>query len=331
MNRLVHAAAPTGTDLVAPGLTHPARPKKDGPAGRPPVPVIADDAFKDGSAGTILRPGLWGLNDHTFFRDTAGRIHIVGIRDPFNNPKLFHAVADDWTGPFEDLPPIPRAPGEVGMWAPGAIVRDGRIYIFYTDPRGFFPWRWTDQWSINLVTAPADDPLRWTHCGPLFEGRGHIRDPMVFYDEGTGLYLVYYHRTAEGGTDSSVSFRTSEDLETWSTTAWEAVSGLASDLPGGCAESPHVFHRHGWHYLLVTHTSRRHYTRTRVWASPNPFWFGGPEEYITELWAHAPEVITADGGRWLITHAGHRLHALLNAVDRRFRTPGIQLAELLWE
>lgn len=328
MNRLVRVAAPTGTDPVEPGLKHPARSESNKPAGRPPLPAIADDAFREDSARRILRPGLWGLNDHTFFRDASGRIHIAGIRDPFNNPSLFHAVADDWTGPFEPLPPIPRAPGEVGMWAPGSIVRGGLVYLFYTDPRGFFPWQWTDRWSINLVTADADDPLHWTHRGPVFEGQGHIRDPMPYQDEGSGLYLIYYHRTNQGGTSSSVSFRTSEDLETWSATAWDAVSGLSSDLPGGCAESPQVFSRQGWHYMLVTHTSRRHYTRTRVWASLDPFWFGGSEDVVADLWVHAPEVIAAGGGKWLITHAGHRLHALLNSGDVRFHTPGIQIAGL---
>ena len=330
LSALVKPLGPSGRDFVKSGRTHPARPAPPEGAGKPPTPEIVDDAFEAGTADTLLGPGLLGLNDHTFFRDAGGGIHLLGIRNPFRSRKLFHAVAERWKGPYKRLDPIPRGRGEVGMWAPGAIVRDGTVHVFYTDPRGFSPRGWTDRWRINRMTAPVDRPTRWTHEGIVFEGYGHIRDPFVLRDPESGLYLLYFHRTTGDGTTSSVSYRTSENLTDWSAVTYDGVVELPSDLPGGCAESPHVVHRGGWYYLFVTHTSQRHYARTKVWAGRDPFWFGGPHDFIAMLWAHAPEVIDAGDDRWLITHAGHRLHAVLNSLDRRFRTPGIEVATLRW-
>ncbi|RMF17949.1 MAG: hypothetical protein D6761_03495 [Candidatus Dadabacteria bacterium] len=303
-------------------------PVQTGYACGPDIPEIRHDAFRYGTARQLIPPGRWGLNDHCFFEDDAGRMHCLAIRTPIRNPRLLHAVADTFYGEFRPRPPIPRPAGTVGMWAPCAIVHDGTVFVFYTNPASLFLGA-ARPFETRLMTAPSAAPFRWEHHGPVFSGHGEMRDPCVIRDPTSGQFLCFVHRTtATDGRTSAISIRTSENLVDWSETWIDVLVDVPGTLPGGCSESPHVFERNGVWYLLVTHTGRGHYTRTRVYASSSPWWFGHAGEAIGTLWTHAPEVLRVDSD-WWITCAGHRVHALMTG-QAGFVSPGIAAAALDW-
>lgn len=90
----------------------------------------------------------------------------------------------------------------------------------------------------------------------------------------------------------------------------------------GNLESPMVVRRGEEFYLFVTRTSAapHDYARTMVFASTDPTRFAW--EPVTELLAHAAEVIE-DQGEWFVTSAGWTAQ-----MGERWR--GLSVAPLAW-
>jgi beta-fructofuranosidase len=271
-----------------------------------------------------LTPGTWYPdwvpNDHGFVCDTDGRWHVFGITHPLTGSSLervhdgevqsFHARAprgslaaalraDAW----EDLPKVllPRdRPGEIPeQHAPAIVRRDGTYWMIY----GPSPLR----------LATSSDLHSWTPAGALFSEATGARDPGIL------LWNNLYHMVF--CSLNQVRLRTSPDLRHWST-----AETLLTLPPPIAPESPFLVLREGIFYLFVCgwdgvwdqrDLQGAYQHRTYVYAAADLHAFGsGPP--LTELEAHAPEVIAGEDGQWYLSSA-------------EWPERGISLAKLAWE
>ncbi len=268
--------------------------------------------------------GEWYTNDHCFVRDDVGRWHafgIIGWRPPdcwANEQQIFHASgADLLAGPWTEHPYAlvnDCAHAERYLWAPFVIRARGRYHMFYAggnlhpDAEQFCAYC-----TIHLATS--DDLATWTRHGrnPLFADCGNARDPFVL--DHDGRYLLYYTRTFnEVDHRSCIAVRESPDLVHWSGPTIVHVQPLANHFAGD-AESAMVVAHEGGLYLFVCLACTGYHV-TRVYRADDPFDFP-LSGLVTELEAHAAEIIPLDDGRWAISNTG-------------WDKPGLFTARLVW-
>lgn len=258
-------------------------------------------------------PGTRYLNDHTLVRGDDGLWHLYGIThesegDAELERSFLHASARSLFGPWVDGPDALRSEEpEEALWAPFVLpVSAGRWAMFYY---GNTP-------DHRVLRADSVDLRTWRRV-PLSAPGG--RDPSVLrVGDAWHLYSVGADEERRVG---QILLSTSRDLREW--TAPEVV--LEDPVPAfgwGNLESPVVVARGGEFYLFVTRTSeaRHDYARTLVFCSRDPRRFAWSP--VTELLAHAAEVIE-DGGAWWVTSAGWTYQ-----VGERWR--GLAVAPLGW-
>lgn len=196
------------------------------------VPEIDGDAFRKGTAVTLLKPEPRSLNDHCIFRDLQGRFHLLAIDGgapwEFHN-SLAHGVGDRLDAPMVRLADVlPAASPECTIWAPFGVIREGRVRLFYTDAHYCEPGP-VDRFAMNLATADARAPSEWVKEGVLFWERGFVRDPHVIWEPGERQWVMYFNRKIEpyllcGPT--AVSFKVSQDLVHGSEQTWDVIGGI---------------------------------------------------------------------------------------------------------
>jgi hypothetical protein len=236
----------------------------------------------------------WRVNDHTFARDENGRWHCFGITRPWvtgdaghNGEGLcFHAVAPE--GAFKnvlnfqswkDMPKINTA--DCG-WAP-AVIKIADKYIMA---------------GSHLGCAASTDLENWTEQKPIAAAADGARDPYILFWDNT----YYLYRCA----GNSINLITSADFVNWS----EAVTVFKPEKASFQVESPVVVPYKGLFYLFWTLWDQGDFStygycpRSYVYCSPCPDDFSNAT-FLTEFFAHAPEVIRNDEGEWFISSADY--------------------------
>ena len=246
----------------------------------------------------------WYINDHTIFRDAAGRWRLVGIThaepaDPFNEIHLAHASADDLHGPWRTEPFAATADPEAGetvLWAPHVVEHDERFWMFVCGGGGGPD---DGMFRIQLLTSP--DGVTWSRheANPLIIDGYHARDPMVLRVDDR--WIMYYTATSDpAGGHHIVAAAESSDLVHW--TGRHAVfTSQKTGTWGGPTESPFVVERDGDYYLFIGPDPG--YRGTRVIRSSDPLSFLAAGQ-VGHINAHAAEVVTDDAGQTWVTHCG---------------------------
>ena len=260
----------------------------------------------------------WQPNDHTFIRGSDKRWHCFGITRPndISNDGVhegeglcFHAVApagslvnafqpESW----KDEPKIDVAGAG---WAPCAIKIENTYSLI----------------SSHKGQAISTDLYNWKDNGKLAINGGN-RDPNIMYWNGT-YYLVRCN-------NRSVILVTSKDFVHWT----EPIDIFVAPDNNWHCESPILMQHKGIFYLFWClwdragsgaelpalydgHNPETYDYRTYVYASDTPLDFNYREP-ITQLKAHAPEIIHDEEGNYFISSAD-------------YPNRGINLARLEWK
>ena len=252
----------------------------------------------------------WYINDHTIIKGEDGW-HLFGITheepsDPINEVICAHAFTPDLLNtPFEKVKPNFKAEkehGEQHFWAPHVIKHDGLYYMFYC--AGGLDGH--DKYRLHLATST--DLKVWTRHpeNPLLIDGFDARDPMVL--RVGNKWVMYYtcNSTPQGG-NHCVAAVVSDDLIHWGDKRIVFTSPIVGTYGGPC-ESPFVEKVNDTYFLFIgSYTGNLgycgNYSDTAVYASKDPFSFGG--EPVGRIMSHAAEVLKTNG-EYYITHCGWR-------------------------
>ncbi len=300
------------------------------------VPRIA------GAWRLLFRPVRHGfyVNDHTIFRDAAGRFRLLGITDrsqgDFDAERRFaHGVSETFPpegGMREDEPVADF--GELA-WAPFVVKAGGRYHLFWSPHR--------------LEHMTSEDGVRWEGRRTAIRAPMHrfFRDASIV-EVGPGQWLL--HATGRGRWFSRVDVYQSFDLE-----GWQYIGPALRFRPGSernsafaSTETPSVTPFEGRWYLTVTCNNgsrlwaplmlllRRWpdpptYNDTLVFHADNPYRFGDyhgrrrTPALVTTLEAHAPRLVRhPETSEWWVTTAGWPWAATLTSGE-------VAAAPLAWE
>lgn len=260
----------------------------------------------------------WQPNDHTFIKGPDRRWHCFGITRPDDvkddgvhegEGLCFHAVAPP--GELEQaLRPEswmdrPKLNISGCGWAPHAM-KIGNTYSLISSTKG---------------RADSMDLYTWKDKGKLSIKSGN-RDPGIMYWDGT-YYLVMCN-------DRSVTLVTSRNFVNWS----DPVDIFTAPEADWNCESPTLMRYNDTFYLFWClwdsggsgaklpalydgHDPSIYDYRTYVYASDTPTDFNNRSP-VTELKAHAPEIIRGEKGDYFISSADYPQR-------------GINLARLVWK
>lgn len=286
----------------------PAAPGPTDGAGALPMMYVPSVA---GALEPVFTPnGTRDLNDHTLVLGPDGSWHLYGITDssvgaPFAERSLLHATAPSLYGPWTEGADILTADpslNESALWAPHVVARDGDYWtMYYAAGVGA-----EESPQRTLRRADSPDLEHWaraeTSPAPADRPPGG-RDPMVLWD---GTRWILYSVGVDAENHGQIVATTNADLDDpdgWS----DLVAVLTDPVPSfvwGNLESPFVVRYEGWWYLFTTRTADNaiDYVRTIVFRSRDPLAFAWRP--LTELRAHAAEVVEGADGTWYLTSAG---------------------------
>ncbi len=260
------------------------------------------------------------LNDHTLVRGDDNLWHVYGItarasQGIAGQRQFLHGTAPELMGPWTERPDIlVLAPDEPSRTSAPHVVREAGEWLMF----------WYHNVQDGGRLARSRDLSTWTRDPRPVPGS---RDQFAMrLDDGRWLlYTSWISQEADGIHDAVALY------ESTSATDWSGARlSLALRNPAVCRtndcwgwyESPFVVELGGYFYLFVTFTSSApsHYDRTWVYRSRDPRRFD--PEPITELRAHAGEVVR-DGDRMYLSSAGW---PWIIGEERR----GLMLAQLGW-
>jgi beta-fructofuranosidase len=289
----------------------------------------------------LFRPARHGryVNDHTVYRDAAGRWRLLGITShsegDWDAERWF---ASAWSESFP--PPGGMTEGErvadLGelAWAP-AVIRHGSTWHLYWSPH-------------RLHHMVSDDGVRFREHRIAMAAPRHafFRDASLM-QVADGQWLL--HCTARGRFFSRVDVYQSFDLREWQYAGVALRCGLGSERNAAFAstESPLVTRHEGRFYLTLTYDNgtffwsalalrrrRPHparYNDTRVFHADQPWDFGVyrgrrcTRSLLARIEAHAPRLIRhPESGAWWITTAGWPWAASLTRGE-------VAVAPLRWD
>jgi hypothetical protein len=258
---------------------------------------IYDPSYKENSK--------WYVNDHTIIKDENGW-HLFGITHeepaaPLEEILCAYAFTKDiLSAPFVKQP-IPfkaeKTEKELHFWAPHIIKHGGIFHMFYC--AGSLEGH--DKYRIHL--ALSNDLHTWVRHpeNPMLIDGFDARDPMVLRLENE--WVMYYTcNTSSSGGKHCVACVTSDDLIHWKNKREVFVSKTEGTYGGPC-ESPFVEKVGDTYFLFIGPYGIKQglYSDTAVYASKDPFCFGG--EPVGRIPSHAAEVIKIEGN-YYITHCG---------------------------
>lgn len=250
----------------------------------------------------LFKPEVYGnyVNDHCIVKYNDD-YHLFGITSftatPPDERYFVHGVGKSLDEPFREVgKSIDRG---TLAWSPCIIPHNGDYYMFYgPSPTSLSISPDMFEW-FNYPVTIKNEPIMAMH-----------RDHFVIKADN-GEYLMYVSGVKDRR--GCISVASSNDLLNWQFRGYALTADESSPLKPawGAMESPFVVSRNGWYYLFVTYTdcSQRTYNNTLVFASQDPLNFGcymgssDEAKPITELYAHAPEVIE-ENGKYHITTSG---------------------------
>jgi beta-fructofuranosidase len=268
-------------------------------------PVLAGDGWRP--LFTPQRTGAY-VNDHCVVRAPDGRWHVFGI-----------------TKPTIDLDPNGErwfCHGSGASLAAGGFEEHGRVCDFGT--RAWAPTvaydgeRWIMLYGPDRLRAAVCDDARLDHWREIecslvgAPTEAVLRDGMIFrLDDDSWLLFA----TGKRGREGAVSVCVSQNLLDWRFVRFALVTTPEAPLQPSWAatESPFVFRHDGAYWLSITYTRSfggpAEYHDTLLFRSTNPFDFGtytgdNEREVAARLYAHAPEYLQDENGRWWITSCG---------------------------
>jgi len=304
------------------------------------------------------RPNHWFVNDHCLVRDSDGRVHYFGIENPYPtteaalawtgslledgkkpfihvlhglmhghlyNPHthfgIGHAVADNIMGPWIRKPPALDGRARNHHYgSPFVVKHEGRYWMFLPEgPSG-------DDSSTGICVSedlgswrPMPDGTAWNRK-EVFGASGH-RDPCIIrLADGRFAQFFAGALATEPKSRQTVNVAVSRDLKHWEAHPPCLETCIPKAPFSGVLESPFVLEHGGMFYLFVCFAHRRYY-ETLVYVSDDPMHFE-PENPITTLFTHAPELIEIDG-RVFISSCGIEDPQCLNRS-------GLWVAPLQW-
>ena len=280
------------------------------------IPYIA------GEYKPLFQPSVHGkyVNDHCFIKKD-GQYHLFGITSrtgkPWDERYFVHAVGESLDSAFSEVG-VSINCGTLA-WSPCIVEHESNFYMFY----GPSP--------TSLAVSP--DLFEWFGYRPQIENEpiyAMHRDHFVFRKED-GEYLMYVSGIKD--LRGCVSVASSRDLIHWNFRGYALTCARETPLSPawGAMESPYIVQKDGWYYLFVTYTDSgsETYNNTLVFASEDPLNFGcymgkeNPAVPITELYAHAPEILIKNG-KYHITTCGW--------LEKPNPNPGcVSIAELKWK
>jgi hypothetical protein len=281
-------------------------------------------------------PNTWFVNDHTLIQDKQGRIHFLGIENPYpttgqacewvkdeiqqtdrpfiltlkrmmgrhlyrrnkaekTHLRVGHAVAESIMGPWKRLPAVLDAsqPNAISKRYAStfAVNHDHRYWLFvHSDGTGIYTSQDLNDWTYVENATP------WEGGSEKVFGKAGHRDPCIRQLQD-GSFLQYFACTDVHGR-YIIGLASSSDLKIWHKEKPCYVEEIPDfDLNYGIFESPFVVNRNGLYYLFVCF-AHRHYYETFIVVSDNPYHFS-PDNKITTLMTHAPEIIEIDGQMYM--------------------------------
>lgn len=230
------------------------------------------------------------------------------LTDPDWEPKGIKWVAKPELGEIEG-----------GMQAPYVIREDGVYYLFYGDWRRICLAKSSDGKEFTRVLNSDGEPDLFTEDTKEPGDHNRARDPMVI-KRGSTYYCYYTSHTSVYSQDGAGYCRTSLNLRDWSESVMVSrTPPFPGNSPKYSDECPHVVYlpEVERYYLFVTQMYGKR-SRTTVYASPNPMYFGVDTDLykVCTLPVAAPEIILMDDQYYIAA-----LKPELN---------GIQIAKLKW-
>lgn len=257
-----------------------------------PVPQIYQ-----GPSGKELTHGKfyehWVVNDHCHIQDRNGLWHMFGITHPETSLgcihegelQLFHAVSDNPLTSYQDLgtilPPSERPNEREEIHSPCVVLKDDVYYMIYG--------------PLDFRMMKSCDLVHWESCGTIFsENCGGARDPQILFHNGEYILIYCWF--------NKVCYRNSQDLFHW------GEQKILLELPEWInPESPFLYCKDNKMYLFVCLWDGVNYTDsvagayqyvTQVYAVNELRRFIS-KDFLTNLAAHAPEVIDYNGNTYL--------------------------------
>lgn len=262
--------------------------------------IFADKFFQiyDPSLGESKR---WYVNDHTIVKGEDAW-HLFGITHeepavPLEEILCAHAVSEDVLHqPFQKSPisfSARKEYQESHFWAPHIIKFEEMYYMFYCAGS----LEGNDKYRIHLATSKNLVDWQRHPKKPLIVDGFDARDPMVLRIGEE--WVMYYTCTVEPkGGNHCVSCAVSTDLVTWTKKCNVFTSTVQGTIGGPC-ESPFVEKVNDTYFLFIG--PYREYADTVVYASKDPFCFGG--EPLGRIPCHAAEILKINDA-YYITHCG---------------------------
>jgi len=260
----------------------------------------------------------WIPNDHCFIKDDRDFWHLFGITHPKTSISAihegevmsFHAIAPQ--GAFKqtlkkrnwkDIPKVltpDKRPGDLpDLYAPTCLKKSGTYHLIWGP-------------TAPLRYATSKDLYNWNYQGML-KNTPENRDPDVLFFDGKyylitcGLYCI--------------NIATSDDFINW--TPHDPIISRSDSVD---FESPKLIRYNGTFYLFACAWDNSKWDRksisgayqhiTYVYQSDNIFKFS--QSPITQINAHAPEIMQDEDGDWYISSA-------------EWPNRGVSVAKLIWK
>ena len=282
-----------------------------------------DSSFKDIRDSHVLRLQYqdarpWFFNDHCFFEDQNGLLHLFGINNPYPeddgvlyqfHPFISHFVTND---PLSGWQPVGFALDESS-----GTEYLGAPFVFRHHQGGYRMILESLRKGVRILEmAESADLYDWKRLGePLFEELGYTkRDPCVVYEKST--YRIYLCNPRQG--KSVITLAETDDFRKF---RYTDVLSIDDGSGYGGIESPFVLKHENWFYLFFTYAHRQYY-ETIVVPSDRHDSFS-MDNCLTTLFGHASEIF-AYNGVFYFSSAGPEDYQELN-------DHGIKLVELKWK
>lgn len=260
----------------------------------------------------------WIPNDHCFIKDDRDIWHLFGITHPKTSINAihegevmsFHAVSPQGTfkellkkKSWKDMPKVltpDKRPNDLpDFYAPICLRKSGMYYLIWGP-------------TAPLRYATSNDLYNWNYKGILINTPDD-RDPDVLFFDGE-YYLITCGKYC-------INIATSFDLINW--TPHDPIIARSDSVD---FESPKLIRYNGTFYLFACAWDKSKWDGksisgayqhiTYVFQSDSIFKFNQPP--ITQINAHAPEILQDESGDWYISSA-------------EYPKRGVSIAKLIWK
>lgn len=126
---------------------------------------------------------------------------------------------------------LKQASNSGGIWAPTIRYENGRFYVTATlEKQG------------NFIVSAVDPTEEWSK--PIWVPVGGI-DPSLYFEDGKAYYCTN-QSTCQGKEEITL-----EEIDITDGSLKTPMTPIWSGTGGGHLESPHIYHKDGWYYLMA--------------------------------------------------------------------------------